>query len=313
MIPSPLRVAFAGLAHSHPFTDAANVRASGGEVVAVHDADADAAAAFASRFGGSAVGSVDALRDLDPDVVIATPRFDEASPLLRALAMGRTGVPVFFNKVVAATRAQLTEWESAMEAASAPVGTASVLRYAPALTGFAEGLAGEEVLAVRVRAQHDNAGFQLHGRDWQDDPQRGGGTLVTVGVHAWELVHAILPCAELVDGSGWTRSRVGATTRSEDIAGIDAVVEHEGARIAVQTLVSGIPGPDAYGVDVLTASGSHTLDLDADDANTSLGFEGLIAALGSHALEGRVPAPWSDSRHVAANTIRAAEIARGHA
>lgn len=306
-----LRVAFAGLAHSHPLADAANARAQGCEVVGVHDADADAAAAFATRFGGVAVGGVDELRGLAPDLVIATPRPDEALPFLRALGAGR--IPVFFNKVVAATAEQLAAWDDEMRRASAPIGTASVLRFAPALLPFAARVSGADVLAVRVRAQHDNAGFPQPGREWQDDPQQGGGTLVTVGVHAWELLDAVLPGAELVDATGWTRTGSGATTHSEDAGGIDAIVEHDGARIPVQVLVTGIPGPDAYGIEVTTAAGAHSLELDVDDANTALGFAGLLTALVEAAREGRVAAPWRDARTVVAHTVRAAAIARGDA
>lgn len=315
MTGTPLRVAFAGLAHSHPYTDAANVRALGAEVVGVHDADVAAAGEFAARFGGAAVASVGGLAALRPDLVIATPRPHEVGPLLRALGGGQA--PVFVNKVIAATAAQLTEVDRALVASSVPVGTSSVLRFAPALRALVREITVDDVLALRVHAQHDNAAFQVPGRAWQDDPLLGGGTAVTVGVHAWEMLDVLLPGAVLVSGSGWTRTRDGSATASEDIAGVDGLLRVPGAEreVPVQVLVTGVPGADAYTVDVVTAVGIHSvaLDADRDDANAALGFRDLIRALLDAAPHGATVAPWHEAQTVVANTIRAAEIARGEA
>lgn len=344
---TPLRVAFAGLAHSHPYADAANVRALGAEVVGVHEADSAAADEFAARFGGVAVASVEELAVLRPDLVIATPHPSEVVPFLRALGGG--SAPVFVNKVIAATEAQLAEVDRALAASSVPVGTSSVLRFAPALSALAAEVAPllqtlDDALALRVHAQHDNAAFRRppsvapvalsvarsaaerqklrreHGdgrsdRSWQDDPQRGGGTAVTVGVHAWELVDVLLPGATLVSGSGWTRVRRGSDTVSEDAAGLAALLRVPGAdrEVPVQVLVTGTPGPDAYTLEVVTADGIRSLVLDVDDANEGLGFRGLIRALLDAAAHGATVAPWSDARVVVANSIRAADIARGQA
>lgn len=315
---TPLRVAFAGLAHSHPYTDAANVRALGAEVVGVHDADTAAAGEFAARFGGVVVASLEELAVLRPDLVIATPRPHEVAPFLRSLGGGVA--PVFVNKVIAATEAQLAEVDRALAASSVAVGTSSVLRFAPALSALAAQIAPflqtlDDVLALRVHAQHDNAGFRVPARSWQDDPQQGGGTAVTVGVHAWEMVDVLLPGATLVSGSGWTRVRRGSSTVSEDAAGIDGLLRVPGAQrdVPVQVLVTGTPGPDAYTLEVVTADGIRALALDVDDANTELGFHGLIRALLDAAAHGATVAPWTSARAVVANTIHAADIARGQA
>ncbi|WP_282848274.1 hypothetical protein [Microbacterium oxydans] len=315
---TPLRVAFAGLAHSHPYTDAANVRALGAEVVGVHDADAAAAGEFAARSGGVAVASLEELAVLRPDLVIATPRPHEVAPFLQSLGGGVA--PVFVNKVIAATASQLAEVDLALAASSVAVGTSSVLRFAPALSAFGAEVAPflqtlDDVLALRVHAQHDNAAFRLPDRSWQDDPQQGGGTAVTVGVHAWEMVDVLLPGATLVSGSGWTRVRRGSNAVSEDAAGIGGLLRVPGAQreVPVQVLVTGTPGPDAYTLEVVTADGIRALALDVDDANTELGFHGLIRALLDAAAHGATVAPWTDARVVVANSIRAADIARGQA
>lgn len=312
MTASPLRIGFAGLAHSHPHTDAGNALAQGAQVIAVHDADPGAAAAFAERFGGRVTGSVAELVAQRPDVIVATPRPHEAVSLLRALTEADARMPVFCNKVVAATDAQFATWESAIEAMSAPVGTASVLRFAPAVQQLAEEVADEEILGLRVHAQHDNTAFQRPDRAWQDDPARGGGTLVTVGVHAWELVDSVTPGVRFDPASGWTRRATASTTRSEDAAGVDGVLRRpDGGRpIPVQVTVTGLPGPDRYAIDVLTARGVRTAELDVEAANEQLGFAGLVRALLDSAPSGRVPAPWTQARSVVGNTIRAAGFAR---
>lgn len=317
MTASGLRVAFAGLAHSHPSTDAANVIALGGRVVGVHDPDAEASAAFAARFGGMAVASASELRALQPDLVIATPRPQEVEPYLRALTGEPSDAPVFLNKVAAATTEQLADRDAAIGAARVAVGTSSPLRFAPALADFAAALAasdgeGAEVSGMRVLAQHDSAAFQLPGREWQDDPGLGGGTLVTVGVHAWEMVDVLLPGADFQAVSGWSRRVEGSTTRSEDAAGVSGMLRVAGrARaVPVEVLVTGVPGPDAYRVEVVTASGIRSLAVPVDEPNESLGFRGLVAALLAAAETREVVAPWGGSRQVVANTIAAAESAR---
>lgn len=73
-----MRVAFVGLAHSHPYADAANLTDRGAEIVGAQDTDAAAATAFVARFGGTAVATVEDVHTLAPDLVIATPRADEA-------------------------------------------------------------------------------------------------------------------------------------------------------------------------------------------------------------------------------------------
>lgn len=311
---APLRVAFTGLAHSHPFTDAANVRGLGADVVAVHAADATQAADFAARFGATPVASVAELLACRPDVIVATPHPEDLAATLDAFAAAGATVPLFFNKVVAATESQLMRWEAVLARSAQPVGTASVLRFAPAVDRFAAALADEQMLAIRVHAQHDSAVFRSPARAWQDDPRCGGGTLVTVGVHAWELVDRIVPGAVLSVDTGWTATAPLTRTRSEDLGGIGGRLLCDGAApIAVQALISGVPGPDRYALEVLTAQGVRTLELDVDDAVEALGFHALAQNLLREGREGRVPAPWPTGAAVVRNTVAAAAGARAGA
>lgn len=306
----PIRVAFAGLAHSHPYADAEGALALGAEVVAVHDGDAAVRSDFAERFGGIACDSLSALAAASPDIIVATPLPHESVPFLGALTGADARVPVFFNKVVAATPDQLAQWEGVISQATVPVGTASVLHFAPTLGQLAAKIDQSGVLGIRVRVQHDNAGFQRPDRAWQDDPVGGGGTLVTVGAHAWEMIDVILPGAAIDSGSGWTRTRSGSTTRSEDAGGFNGVLRVGAARVPVDVVVTGLPGPDAYGVEVLTESGLQQLEIDVTSPRDALGYSGLVRALLAGAADGTAPAPWGQSEAVVRNTVRAADLVR---
>lgn len=323
MTGTPLRVAFAGLAHSHPYSDAANVRALGAEVVGVHDADAGAAEEFALRFGGAAVASLDLLTALRPDLVIATPRPHDVRGFLHLL--GTRDAPVFVNKVIAPTGARLAEIDRVLTASSAPVGTSSVLRFAPALVALAGQIGGEDVLALRVHAQHDNAAFQLPDRAWQDDPRRGGGTAVTVGVHAWEMVDVLLPGAALVS----IRLDAHAPRIDDRVGGCcghrgSAAGSRRGARSAGAGARHGDAGRGCvrsgggdgrrypFGLARRGRRSGRGGD-QGEGPNETLGFRDLIHALLDAAPRGATVAPWGESRVVVANTIRAAEIARSDA
>jgi predicted dehydrogenase len=287
-------VAFAGAAHSHPFTDAANLIARGAAVTGVWEAD-DAARrdAFTDRFGVPAAPSLAALLASAPDLVVATPRTPRAPEVLSACA--RMGIPVFFNKTVAAGPQAL----SAFEAAEPTVryATSSVLRFAPAVQAFAAGLGGARIRAVDVVAQHEIAGFLAPQRAWQDDPAVGGGTLLSVGVHALDLADAVLPAAPgrpalagAILADAWS-TRGDLATRSETVAVVSA---RTAAGIALTATISGVDGPDRYAVRVVADDGVHELSLgDGDD----LGYGGLADALIAFAAGG--PAPVQPARSLA--------------
>lgn len=101
-----MRVAFAGVAHSHPFADAVNLAARGAHQAGVWDVDdPDRREDFATRFGAPVFAELTELLATRPDAVVATPRTPRAVEV--ALACARAGVPVFFNKTIAADAAGL--------------------------------------------------------------------------------------------------------------------------------------------------------------------------------------------------------------
>lgn len=300
-------VAFAGAAHSHPFADAANLRARGATITGVWEPDDPARGRdFATRFDAAERETLDALLADRPDLVVATPRTPQAPRVLDACA--RAGIPVFFNKTVAAGVEAVDAFDRAARA-GARVATSSVLRFAPAVAAFAEQAAGARVRAVDVVAQHEISGFLTPERAWQDDPSSGGGTLISVGVHAVDLVDAVLGAsAPALAGATVTDawSTPGALpTRSETVAVLRAVTA---AGIPLTATVSGVSGPDHYAVRVVADDGVHVLTLgDGDD----LGYDGLADALLVFADGGPAPVPWDRSAAGYRLLLEAAARVRG--
>lgn len=283
---SGLRVAFAGVAHTHPWSDAANLAALGAMPATVWDADDPARRDdFAARFGAAVVTDLHALLAGAPDLVVATPRTWRAADV--AAACAAAGVPVFLNKTVAASLDAVADFDR-LDTAGARFATASVLRFAPAVAAFAEQVDPSRMLAVEVSAQHDIAGFLAPERSWQDDPDGAGGTIVTIGLHAFELLDAVVPGARPTTAVG-RAARGDIPTRSEAVAqGLGSV---HGVPLTVS--VSGVPGPDRYAIRVVAPDGVHELVLgDGDD----LGYTGLARSLVDFARGGDAPVSWRRSR-----------------
>ncbi|MFE6996242.1 Gfo/Idh/MocA family oxidoreductase [Microbacterium sp. NPDC057659] len=291
-----MRVAFAGAAHSHPFADAANLAARGAQLIGMWDADdADRRDDFAARFPVPVFTGLPELLAERPDVVVATPRTPRAVDI--ALACAAADVPVFFNKTVAADAEGLARWEALPEA---PRFTSSVLRFAPELVAFA-GRLPSRPRAIEVHAQHDIAGFLTAGRSWQDSPSGAGGTMVNIGVHAWEMLDVLLP--------GVTVEMLSATRVTTDGTASEllATVHARADGIPVMLAISGVAGADRYAVRTWHDEGLRELVLphDAD----GLGYGGVADAvlrLGA----GTVPVDATRTSAVYRNAIAAADLAR---
>ena len=313
---APLRVAFAGLAHSHPFTDAANLTALGEqgediEIVGVYDSDPRQVEIFHDRFPVPVSVSLEALSQCTADLFIVTARPHEITSFAQTL-LAHTSAQLFFNKVVAATATQLSAWTEVVGASSDRVGTSSVLRFAPKLRELADRIAGTEVLGVRVLAQHEISMFLTEDRKWQDDPHQGGGTLVTVGTHAWEMLDRLFPGVTLTGTtSGWLHRSPTSPSLSEEATQLDGyAVTPNGSRVPFAITVTGLPGPEVYAVEVFTTSGTYSVRLSTDDTEHSLGFAELAAELVRNTLKGRPTAPWSTAHTVVENAIHTAQILR---
>ncbi|MFI6595398.1 Gfo/Idh/MocA family protein [Nonomuraea sp. NPDC050536] len=292
-----MRIALAGLATSHPYTDA-HTLAKHGEL-AVWEPDPERLQRFTDEHPGALVTpSLEALMETGPDgVVLTVPNPRAPGALARVL---ETGAPVFVNKPAAASREQLDALDRL------PIGdrvmSTSVLRFSPSFAGVT--LDPAEVLAVRATVRHDVGMWATGYNAWQDTPGQGGGTMVTMGVHGVELLVALLgPDVRLAGAAGAVRHYEGL--RSED-TGVMALRWGSGITGTVEIL--GVSDGERYTVTAHTRAGEREIVIDAgDDPLKGLGYEGTIEAFLAMVAGAPSPVPWEQTRAILEILVSARE------
>lgn len=293
-----MRIVLAGLATSHPYTDARTLTRHA-ELV-VWEPDPERLRRFTDEHPAAKVaGSLGEALATGPDgVVLTVPNPGVPEALARVL---ETGVPCFVNKPAVASRAQL----DALDRLDIHdrVLSGSVLRFAPAFAGTT--VDPGEVLAVRATVRHD-VGLWAGGYNaWQDTPGEGGGTMVTMGVHGVELLVALLgPDVRLVGAAGAKRHYEGL--RSED-TGVMAL--RWGSGITGTVEIIGVSDDESYSVTVHRRGGSDTIVIEGgDDPVKGLGYEGTIEAFLSMVRGAPSPVPWEHTRAILDVLVTAREI-----
>ncbi|MFC7547691.1 Gfo/Idh/MocA family protein [Plantactinospora sp. GCM10030261] len=282
-----MRIALAGLATSHPYTDARTLREHA-ELV-VWEQDSDRLARFRAEHPDAAMASdLAALLATRPDgVVLTVPTPDVPDALARVLDQG---LPCFVNKPAAATAGQLARLDRVVSRAPDLVFTSSVLRFAPAFTTFT--VSSEDVLAVRATVRHDVGLWASGYNPWQDDPAIGGGIMVMMGLHGVELLVALLgPAVRLVGAARATR--IHHQLRSEDTS-LLTLQWDSGVPGSVEVL--GVSDGESYEVTVQTPAGERRVALTggADE----LGYRATIEAFIGMVRHGTSPVPWPETRAV---------------
>jgi predicted dehydrogenase len=282
-----MRIALAGLATSHPYTDARTLR-DDAELL-VWEPDPQRLARFRAEQPDAVVApDLAALLASGPDgVVLTVPTSDVPDALAQVL---ERKLPCFVNKPAAATAGQLERLERVVARAPELVLTSSVLRFAPEFVAF--DVPREEVLSVRATVRHDVGLWATGYNPWQDDPAVGGGTLVMMGLHGVELLVALLgPAVRLVGAAGAVRRHRGL--RSED-TGLLAVQWDDGVPGTVEVL--GVSEGEAYEVTVHTAAGERRVVLrgGADE----LGYRATVDAFVGMVRGAPSPVPWAQTRAV---------------
>lgn len=301
-----MRMGFAGLAASHPFADLRSARSAGFGGMLLWSPDEDERR---GRF--LAEGDVDEVGDLDdliaarPDVVIASLRPAEVPRVVGAVV--QAGIPCFAHKTVAATAADVTQLRRAIRGAESRFASSSVLRFAPAVRHLATELADATVLAIDVEVAHGIDDFLTPARRWQDDPEEGGGTAVSMGAHAFDIASALLE-APVRGAGGAVSTRVVTGTRSEDVATLTALGP-SGELVTAHLL--GALDIQRYRIRVRCADREVDVELDsAVDGDVALGYRGCFDAVVDAAQVGRAPLPGGLACDVVEATVRAAAAAR---
>ncbi|GAA2673150.1 hypothetical protein GCM10010412_053490 [Nonomuraea recticatena] len=292
-----VRIALAGLATSHPYTDARTL-ARHAELV-VWEQDAERLRRFTDEHPGAKVAAgLAELLATEPDGVVLTVPNPQAPDALRAVL--ETGAPVFMNKPAAATRAQLDALDR-LEITDRVL-SSSVLRFAPAFT--AARIDPAEVLSVRATVRHDVGLWATGYNPWQDTPGEGGGTMVTMGIHGVELLVALLgPAVRLAGAAGSVRHYEGL--RSED-TGVMALRWDSGVTGTVEII--GVSDSEAYTVTVHTRQGSRDIVIDSgDDVLKGLGYEGTVEAFLTMVGGAPSPVPWAETRAILGVLVDARE------
>jgi len=281
----------------------------GHRVTHVWDDVPDRLEEFAARFGVIPVASPEAIPTDGIDGVIATGRFPERVD--HALTFIERSVPVYSSKPMATSAAQLEKLVSAVRRTDTPFLSTSVLRYAPALRSLRghleEGQLGT-LVSVRAVSAHDVSMYMKEPSIWQDDPQRGGGTIITMGVHALEMLVVLVgPRIHSV----WCRAgrRVHTQSLSEDVALL--TLEWEDGLLGTADIPCGVNteyfGVEVYGSktalkcsipkadvqDLLGAAVGHV------DAWEEFGYTGTIAAFLEMCRTRTMPVPIEESEAIA--------------
>jgi predicted dehydrogenase len=294
-----VRVALAGLATSHPYTDARTLTRHA-ELV-VWERDPERLRRFTEEHPRAKVaGSLGEALATGPDgVVLTVPNPQVPEALARVL---ETGVPCFVNKPAAASRAQLDALDRL--AIHERVLSSSVLRFAPAFAGTR--VDPGELLAVRATVRHDVGLWDTGYNAWQDTPGEGGGTMVTMGIHGVELLVALLgPDVRLVGAAGAKRHYQGL--RSED-TGVLALRWGSGVTGTVEIL--GVSEGESYSVTLHRRDGSETIVIESgDDPVKGLGYEGTVDAFLAMVGGAPSPVPWEQTRAVLEVLVSARESA----
>ncbi len=200
-----------------------------------------------TRFGVPAVSSPEQVPADKIDGVICTSRLPER--IDQAVMFLGKGVPTYSSKPAATSLDQLKKITSTVRRSGTPWFSTSVLRYAPAVLGLKsyldKGKAGT-LIQVRATSCHYISHYMQEPGIWQDDPRRGGGSIINMGIHALEMLSVLVgPRVRRV----WCQAgrRFHTESLSEDAAVIG--LEWEDGLPGMIEVPCGVKG-ESFGVEV---------------------------------------------------------------
>lgn len=290
-------VAFAGLANSHPFTDAGNLRElrPDSRFVAWDPNPARVQLFLAEHPETSVASSVEELLALGVDVVIVTvaPR-DVAGITRRALD---AGLPVVITKPAATNRAELDALVEAVAGREDRVLTSSVLRFASAMERLPERFRRAHVVAV-----HDIEYWRKPDQRWQDD---AGGLVPMMGVHAFELLEAVV-------GPGMRVTDCRAERRRDDELASPDVAEGtvDGGVVPATFVIDGATPGQHYTVEVESPEG-ETVAIRLGEGADPHGYLTIARHVLALADGQPSPLPWDRTMAVLTAVADAAALAGG--
>jgi predicted dehydrogenase len=310
-----VNIAYVGLAYSHPFVYRQILERTGHRSVVVWDADPVARAEFAALSGADEVATIEAIPVDAIDGAILTGRLPER--IDHAIHFLEQGVPIYTGKPMATTPADLDRLAEAVRRTGTPLLTTSVLRFAPAVDALRRHLAAGslgQVVAVRAVSAHKIDRYMEEPHVWQDDPARGGGTLLSMGVHALELLAALLG-AGFASVACRTDRRFHTGSLSEDVALM--TLAWESGLLGSAEVVGGV-NVEYYGIEIYGSENVIRAFLPRGDVAdfrgaalgdpdpwVEFGYEGTMAAFVDMCQTRRMPVSLAESEAITRTLIAA--------
>ncbi len=294
-----MKIAIAGLANSHPFTDAQHLRELREDVsFLVADPDPERVERFLAEQPGSlALATVQEILEHSPSAAIVTVPPPSVGDIVEAFL--DAGVPTYVCKPAAVTSEQLRRLEGLVQGREHLFFTTSILRYASAVAALPD-----DVGFAHVVAEHHIDYWREPASRWQDDPQVGGGLVPMMGVHAFELLELLLGPTMRVTSCTTTRIRDDGVLASPDVATGTAANDYG---LLASFEVDGLAEGQRYALELSTDESTERVELgEGDDPYGSITVARAVAAMAEGAPS---PLPWERSRAV----LRAVVEARAYA
>jgi predicted dehydrogenase len=299
-----VKIGFCGLALSHPYTFAERFLRLGVDRFVIWDTEAERVDRFRERHPtATVVDDPEAMAAAGVDgVMVCSETVDH---LAHARVFLERDVPTFVDKPLVTTQSDLEGFDAV--AHLAPLWCASVLRFAPALRAVIEkAVEGElgDVTHVETVIDHTIAPYLVPGNTWQDEPDRGGGTIATMGAHGMELIAAV--CAPFrPEGVFASARRVRHhTSRSEDTAHV--VLDLPDGPLASIALVGAADVEPSYALTVHGSVASATAVVPGSGGDDpDFGYDATAQAFLGMLRDGKAPVPWDEVRAISAALLAA--------
>lgn len=281
-----MKIAYVGLANSHPFTDAEHVVTLRDDVeLHIWDEDTWRMRRFVADYPDAAAHrSFDELLANQPDGALITVPPNRVAPLARALLT--VGCAVAITKPAATCHDELASLEAAVSGYEERVLTTSILRFAPdlaAVTGPVE--------QVHVVAAHDIAYWAAPESRWQDE---AGGLVPMMGAHAFELLEAVLGPTMRVTGCVASKASDLPLTSPDVASGTARNADGMRATFEIDGTVTG----QSYRVEYTDADGRHSIQIGANGGADPFGSEAMTRHLLAMADGAPSPLAWDDTAAV---------------
>lgn len=184
------KIGIVGLGLKNPYTYAPILKEKGAQVVAVYDTFPELVKEYAKTFACAEVYDITKYPHVD-GVIISS--INNQHTELASYFLSRD-IPVFIEKPLSHNVDEALLFIDQHK--EKPWFSASPLRFSPVYVQMEKDIHADEnaVQYCRVAVFHTMDHFMKDSRKrWHDDPEKGGGMLIDIGIHAIELLNLVMP------------------------------------------------------------------------------------------------------------------------